>query len=196
VSRRSIKQTSLTFSSREAELIATYEVTKSVIWRQLFLKDVRTPVLGATPVALHPRYQPPGGALDNMPLGPPVVVHNDNQGQSRLPQLTITPDSQTCGPHVSLHQEQDSFTSVTLEYMPTDMRADILTKLLSKIKNAREVQLLGMHTHPAACGRLLDSLIPTGLQSAGSCIAFSPRSGKQLYSRVNRALVAWRDVPH
>jgi hypothetical protein len=34
------------------------------------------------------------------------------------------------------------------------MRADIVTKPLSKIKYARAVQLVGMHTHRAACGRL------------------------------------------
>jgi hypothetical protein len=128
-------QTSLALSAVEAELIVTCEAKNSVMWMQEVLKDVRATVSGATPVTLHHRYQPPAGVLDNMPVEPPLIVHDDNQGAIK----NSTTDSNTRrSKHVDTNyhhiENKTTVKAGTLEYTPTaDMRADILTKPLSKI---------------------------------------------------------------
>jgi hypothetical protein len=91
-----------------------------------------------------------------MPVEPPVIVHNDNQGAIKI---ASTDGNTRRSKHVDTKYQyiknKTAVNAVTLEYTPTaDMRADIPTKPLSKIKYARAVQLLCMRTHPAAFWRL------------------------------------------
>jgi hypothetical protein len=91
-----------------------------------------------------------------MLVEPPVIVHNDNQGAIKIASTDgNTRRSKYVDTKYEYIKNKTAVNAVILEYAPTaDMRADILTKPLSKIKYARAVQLLGMHTYPAACGRL------------------------------------------
>jgi hypothetical protein len=91
-----------------------------------------------------------------MPVEPPVIVHYDNQRAIKIAPPTVTPDAQnTWDPKYHYIKNKAAVNAVPLEHTPTaDMRADIFTKPLSKIKYAHAVQLVGMHTHRAAFGRL------------------------------------------
>jgi hypothetical protein len=150
ISWRSTKQPSIALSSCEAELITTCEATKTVLWMQSLLRDLDLPNSCATIITLNDRHEPGDKEDHNMPVDPIPHVFNDNQGAIKVAK---TKGSTKRSKHVDTkyHYIKTKIVdkSVALNYTATkDMKADILTKPLPRLKYAHALHLLGMHITP------------------------------------------------
>lgn len=123
ISWRSCKQKTVALSSTEAEYMALSEATKEAIYLRNLLEDLL-------------------GKLDC------VLIYNDNQSAKKLAYNPVLHDRSK---HIDIryHFVRDAVSDriIEVKYLPTnDMIADILTKSLQSVKNAKFVKSLGLCT--------------------------------------------------
>lgn len=127
VSWKAMRQKTVALSSTEAEYMSAATVAREVIWLRQLLSQLH-----------HPQ--------------PTTTIYSDNTGCIAL---ANNPAHHQRSKHIDVQyhyvREQVEAGNVQMKYVATEhMIADIMTKPLRPAKHERDVQLLGLSSHPAS----------------------------------------------